>query len=65
MNMKTIIKSSVALIVLAALLSACTDKTVERVTYEANVPVYMSFSEFRNSFSKGEAIEITNPGKIY
>jgi len=25
----------------------------------------MSFSEFRNSFSKGEAIEITNPGKIY
>ena len=65
MNMKTIIKSSVALIVLAASLSACTDKTVERVTYEANVPVYMSFSEFRNSFSKGEAIEITNPGKIY
>ncbi|HPY67701.1 MAG TPA: hypothetical protein PLP03_06010 [Bacteroidales bacterium] len=63
--MKTIIKSSVALIVLAASLSACTDKTVERVTYEANVPVYMSFSEFRNSFSKGEAIEITNPGKIY
>ena len=65
MNMKTIIKTSIALIVLAALLSACTDKTVERVTYEANVPVYMSFSEFRNSFSKGEAIEITNPGKIY
>lgn len=63
--MKTIIKTSVALIVLAASLSACTDKTVERVTYEANVPVYMSFSEFRNSFSKGEAIEITNPGKIY
>jgi hypothetical protein len=65
MNMKTIIKTSIALIVLAASLSACTDKTVERVTYEANVPVYMSFSEFRNSFSKGEAIEITNPGKIY
>lgn len=63
--MKTIIKTSVALIVLAASLSACTDKTVERVTYEANVPVYMSFSEFRNSFSKGEAIEIINPGKIY
>lgn len=63
--MKTIIKTSIALIVLAASLSACTDKTVERVTYEANVPVYMSFSEFRNSFSKGEAIEITNPGKIY
>lgn len=63
--MKTIIRTSVVLLSLAASLSACTDKTVERVTYKANVPVYMPFTEFRNSFSKGEATEITNPGKIY
>jgi len=65
MNMKTIIKTSIVLLVLAASLSGCMDKTVERVTYKANVPVYMPFTEFRNSFSKGEATEITNPGKIY
>ncbi|NMC38887.1 MAG: hypothetical protein GYA41_11250, partial [Bacteroidales bacterium] len=41
------------------------DKTVERITYKANVPVYMSFKEFRGSFSKSEAIEINSPGKIY
>ena len=63
--MKTIIKTSIVLMVLAASLSGCMDKTVERVTYKANVPVYMPFTEFRNSFSKGEATEITNPGKIY
>lgn len=63
--MKTIIKTSIVLVVLAASLSGCMDKTVERVTYKANVPVYMPFTEFRNSFSKGEATDITNPGKIY
>ncbi|MDZ7738038.1 MAG: hypothetical protein U5K32_03010 [Bacteroidales bacterium] len=50
---------------LAALMTACEDKKYERVTYEANVPVYMSYDEFRGSFLKSEPIEISQPGKIY
>jgi len=63
--MNTSIKTLLTLLVLAASLSGCMDKTVERITYKANVPVYMSFTEFRNSFNKSEAIEISQPGKIY
>ena len=50
---------------MAASISGCTDRTMERITFTANVPVYMSFTEFRSSFSKGEATEISQPGKIY
>jgi hypothetical protein len=63
--MKASIRTLLALLVLAASLSGCMDKTVERITYKANVPVYMSFKEFRGSFIKSEAIEISSPGKIY
>jgi hypothetical protein len=63
--MKNAVKTSILLFVLAAFFSACTDKSVERITYKANVPVYMSFSEFRTSFQAGDTTEITNPGKIY
>jgi len=63
--MKQLIKSSLSLLILAASLSGCMDKTVERITYEANVPVYMSFNEFRSSFSKSDAVDISQPGKIY
>lgn len=63
--MKTHIRAITALFVLVAFLPGCMDKTVERITYQANVPVYMGFIEFRTSFSKEEAIEITSPGKIY
>lgn len=63
--MKTHIRAITALFVLVAFLPGCMDKTVERITYQANVPVYMGFNEFRTSFSKEEAIEITSPGKIY
>jgi hypothetical protein len=63
--MNTSIKTLLTLLVLAASLSGCMDKTVERITYKANVPVYMSFTEFRSSFNKSEAIEISQPGKIY
>ena len=63
--MKNAFKTSILLLVLAATFSACMDKTVERITYTANVPVYMSFSEFRASFQNGDTTEITNPGKIY
>jgi hypothetical protein len=63
--MKTCIKTSVLLLILINTLSACTDRTVERITYTANVPVYKSFNEFRTSFRKSLPMEITIPGKIY
>ena len=43
--MKTFIRTSVTLLILAASLPACMDKTVERITYEANVPIYMPFNK--------------------
>ncbi|MFZ2340693.1 MAG: hypothetical protein WAW07_13345 [Bacteroidales bacterium] len=63
--MKTSVRLLLTVMVMTAFLSSCSDKTVERITYEANVPVYMSFSEFRTSFAKSDAIEISRPGKIY
>ncbi len=63
--MKTFIRTSITLLVLAASMSGCKDKTVERITYEANVPVYMSFTDFRSSFTISEPTEISTPGKIY
>ena len=63
--MKNLLFRTITLVLLTAAFSACKDNTFERVTYEANVPVYMSFSEFRTSFAKSEPQEITMPGKIY
>jgi hypothetical protein len=63
--MKTTIRTSITFLILAASLPGCMDKTVERITYTANVPVYMSFNDFRSSFDKSEPIEISQPGKIY
>jgi hypothetical protein len=63
--MKNIIKSTALLVVMMAALTACNDKTVELITYEANVPVYMPFDEFRASFEKSAPIEISHPGKMY
>ncbi len=55
----------IAFFMLAAIFSACRDTTKELVSYKANVPVYMSFSDFRTSFAKTSPAEITNPGKMY
>lgn len=63
--MKTPIKITLLLFVIAASLTGCMDNTVEKITYTANVPVYMPFNEFRSSFAKGDTCEITIPGKIY
>jgi hypothetical protein len=63
--MKNSLYSAITLVLLTAVFSGCKDKTFERVTYEANVPVYMAFSDFRSSFAKSEPQEITTPGKIY
>lgn len=63
--MKNLLYRAITLVLLTVVFSGCKDKTYERVTYEANVPVYMAFSDFRSSFAKSEPIEITTPGKIY
>lgn len=63
--MKNSFKISIFLLVLTASLTGCMDRTVERITYTANVPVYLEFNDFRTSFKKSEPVEITHPGKIY
>ncbi|HCM59944.1 MAG TPA: hypothetical protein DIS74_06160 [Bacteroidales bacterium] len=63
--MKSLIKSATFLLVMMTALTACQDRTTELITYEANVPVYMSFNEFRASFEKSAPIEISHPGKMY
>lgn len=63
--MKNLIKSAALLVVMMAALTACNDRTKELITYEANVPVYMPFDEFRASFEKSAPIEISHPGKMY
>lgn len=63
--MKKLLGITATIAILTALLTGCFDKTTERITYEANVPVYMSFTEFRNSFQKSDPVEITKPGKMY
>lgn len=63
--MKTTIKSAAFMLVMMAAITACNDKTINTITYEANVPVYMSFDDFRTSFQKSEPVEISHPGKMY
>lgn len=63
--MKNLIKSAAILVVMMAALTACKDRTEEFITYEANVPVYMEFDEFRASFLKSAPTEIIHPGKMY
>jgi len=63
--MKNKIKSLLTLFILTAVMPGCMDKTTEKITYTANVPVYMSYPEFRASFHVSEPVEISKPGKIY
>lgn len=63
--MKILIKTSIIFLVLLFSSTGCTDDRTEQVTYEANVPVYMSFKEFRSSFKKSKPVEISTPGKMY
>jgi hypothetical protein len=47
-----------------ALNSCFNDDDIDTITYRANEPVYMSFSDFRTSPPVKAAQEIANPGKI-
>lgn len=65
--MKSNIKNlfSVAGLLVIFALSSCRDKIYEEITYTANVPVYMEFSDFRNAVAKSSTQQLNNPGKIY
>lgn len=63
--MKNLIKSATFLLVMTAALTACNDRTEQLITYEANVPVYMAYDDFRASFEKSAPIDISHPGKMY
>ena len=66
--MKTI-ASSFSYLVIAVLVitsfNACNDRVYEKVTYTANLPVYMDFDTFRKSVIKTNGRALENPGKIY
>lgn len=46
-------------------LAGCSDREYDEVTYEANVPVYMGFEEFRSCFTTSDSRDIEYPGKLY
>jgi hypothetical protein len=52
-------------IALSLNLNSCRDKTFEKSTFTANVPVYMDRAEFRASVKSGQPRQLQQPGKIY
>jgi hypothetical protein len=66
--MKTIASALSYLIVTLIVISSfsgCNDRVYEKVTYTANLPVYMDFDTFRKSVTKTSGRALENPGKIY
>jgi hypothetical protein len=63
MSLKTISKKLLFLFLLTSTIISCEDQIFE--TYVANVPVYMSFDEFRSAIQKETARDLEKPGKIY
>jgi hypothetical protein len=53
----------ISLTLIFFLFSACEDK--REVSYMANVPVYMSYEEFRTNLVSTAGRELESPGKIY
>lgn len=62
--MKTIVKA-LSTATLAVFLFGCKDRTIQEITYTANVPVYMSEADFFSSIGSEAAKTLTNPGKIH
>jgi len=61
--MKNQFKLFLTVISLSLIISSCRDTIIE--TYMANVPVYMTYDEFRSSIAVEVAQDLQNPGKIY
>lgn len=55
-----------ALFIIGILLVAgCKDRLIEKRTYMANVPIYMTYEELAASVSSEQPRALTSPGKIY
>lgn len=55
-----------ALLAMVISLSGCLkDKQVKEVTFTANVPVYMSYEDLRNSIEVQEPTAVEDPAKVY
>lgn len=65
MSIQLITRTSVVLLLSALLLNGCRDKSVEEITYTANVPVYLDSDLLKTSIVNLEPQELTNPGKIH
>ncbi len=64
--MKNTTRTLPAVLLLVILsLAACKDSLVERRTYSANVPDYMSYSDLRMPVKSTAPTELSNNGKIY
>ncbi|RPH32554.1 MAG: hypothetical protein EHM93_08740 [Bacteroidales bacterium] len=63
--MKITLTTLISVVAFSTFFGGCTDKTIEQITYTANVPVYMSYSSFRSGFKKTEPQDLNNVGKIY
>lgn len=66
--MKRFLKISVFLTIVLFVgvgLTGCRDRVFEEITYMANVPVYMTFEDFRAAVKQTSPKEMVAPGKIY
>lgn len=58
-------RSIFLMLILASFFAGCKDTFIERRTYQANVPEYMSYDEMRQPVKSSSATEIDVQGKIY
>lgn len=64
--MKTLVKLliiNLPFIIIISLPFSCEDRFVE--SYNANVPVYMTYEELRSAVETVEPVQLKNPGKLY
>ena len=58
--------STKALLIIGTLLVAgCKDRLIEKRTYMANVPIYMTYGELAASVASEHPRALTSPGKLY
>jgi len=63
MKTHALILSLIALTLI--LMTSCEDEIVDRRIYKGNVPIYMSYPEFKSAMNVTDARDLVNPGKIY
>lgn len=63
MKKLNLILSLIALTLL--LMTSCEDEVVDRRIYKGNVPVYMTYPEFKSAMKLTEPRDLEKPGKIY